>query len=46
MESLDRLKALGVSFNYQMNDMYKNALGYLSSEAAGCHDSILEKKDA
>ena len=46
MESLARLKALGVSFNYQMNDMYKKALGYLASEAAGCHDSMLENKNA
>lgn len=46
MESLARLKALGISFNYQMNDMYKKALGYLASEAARCHDSMLENKNA
>ena len=38
MESLARLKALGV--------LYKKALGYLASEAAECHDSMLENKNA
>lgn len=39
-------QGLGISFNYQMNDMYKKALGYLASEAARCHDSMLENKNA
>lgn len=44
VQSLSRLKSLGITFSSQMNNMYRKAVGYISSEVAECHSRMLNDK--
>ena len=45
VQSLARLKSLGITFDSQMNNVYKKAIGYLSKEAAEWHSRIIKNKN-
>ena len=45
VQSLARLKNLGVTFDSQMNNVYQKAIGYLAKEAAGWHSRVIKNKN-
>ena len=44
VQSLARLKNLGIKFDTRMDQMYSKALGYLATEVAECYNRILKDK--
>ena len=45
VQSLARLKNLGVTFDSQMNNVYQKAIGYLAKEAAEWHSRVIKNKN-
>ena len=45
VQSLARLKSLGVTFDSQMKNIYLKAIGYLVTEAAECHSRMIKDKN-
>lgn len=45
VQSLARLKSLGITFDSQMNNVYQKAIGYLAKEAAEWHSRVIKNKN-
>ena len=45
VQSLARLKSLGITFGSQMNNVYQKAIGYLAKEAAEWHSRVIKNKN-
>lgn len=45
VQSLARLKSLGITFDSQMNNVYLEAIGYLAKEAAEWHSRMINDKN-
>lgn len=45
VQSLARLKSLGVTFDSRMNNVYQKAIGYLAKEAAEWHSRVIKNKN-
>lgn len=45
VQSLARLKSLGITFGSQMNNVYLEAIGYLAKEAAEWHSRMINDKN-
>lgn len=45
VQSLARLKSLGITFGSQMNNVYQKAIGYLAKVAAEWHSRVIKNKN-
>ena len=45
VQSLARLKSLGITFDSQMNNVYLEAIGYLAKEATEWHSRVINDKN-
>lgn len=45
VQSLARLKSLGITFGSQMNNVYQKAIGYLAKVAAEWHSCVIKNKN-